>query len=113
VAPLVCDARRAAALRDARDRRRDALLACRASALFDTVLRRSRFNARLVAAERRPDGRLRLCAPARLAYFALCFVFALAVEGGGDSLTPARRAFDRPIAIACFVDRAPCLPSRT
>jgi len=27
--------------------------------------------------------------------------------------TPARRAFDKPIAIACFVDRAPCFPSRT
>jgi hypothetical protein len=32
---------------------------------------------------------------------------------GGLSGTPARRAFDNPIAIACFVDRAPCLPSRT
>jgi hypothetical protein len=32
---------------------------------------------------------------------------------GGRSFTPARRAFDNPIAIACLVDRAPCLPSRT
>src|SRR5690606_13477747 len=32
--------------------------------------------------------------------------------GGGRS-TPSRRAFERPIAIACFGDRAPCLPSRT
>jgi hypothetical protein len=32
---------------------------------------------------------------------------------GGFSLTPERRAFDKPIAIACFVDRAPCLPFRT
>jgi hypothetical protein len=32
---------------------------------------------------------------------------------GGESFTPARRAFDSPIAIACFVDRAPCFPSRT
>src|SRR4029450_2699059 len=31
---------------------------------------------------------------------------------GGGSFTPARRAFDRPIALACFVDCAPCLPSR-
>lgn len=30
----------------------------------------------------------------------------------GWSLTPERRAFDSPMAIACFVDRAPCLPSR-
>jgi hypothetical protein len=27
-------------------------------------------------------------------------------------LTPARRAFDKPIAIACFAERAPCLPAR-
>src|SRR5256714_8388154 len=26
--------------------------------------------------------------------------------------TPARRAFDRPMAIACLVERAPCLPWR-
>lgn len=32
---------------------------------------------------------------------------------GGGSFTPARRAFDNPIAIACLVDRAPCFPSRT
>ena len=30
---------------------------------------------------------------------------------GGGKRTPARRAFDRPIAMACLVDRAPCLPS--
>ena len=28
-------------------------------------------------------------------------------------LSKARRAFDNPMAIACFVERAPCLPSRT
>jgi hypothetical protein len=27
--------------------------------------------------------------------------------------TPARRALDNPIAIACLVDFAPCFPSRT
>src|SRR5207244_3445354 len=32
---------------------------------------------------------------------------------GGGSFTPARRALDSPMAIACFVERAPCLPSRT
>jgi len=31
---------------------------------------------------------------------------------GAGSLTPAFRAFDSPIAIACFVERAPCFPSR-
>jgi hypothetical protein len=32
---------------------------------------------------------------------------------GAANFTPARRALDRPMAIACFVDRAPCFPSRT
>src|SRR5205085_8991781 len=31
---------------------------------------------------------------------------------GARSFTPDRRAFDRPIAMACFGDLAPCLPSR-
>jgi hypothetical protein len=31
---------------------------------------------------------------------------------GGDNLTPERRAFESPIAIAGFVEAAPCLPSR-
>lgn len=31
---------------------------------------------------------------------------------GAWSFTPARRAFESPMAIACFVDRAPCFPSR-
>src|SRR5438128_12155031 len=31
---------------------------------------------------------------------------------GGGSSTPARRALLRPMAMACFVERAPCLPSR-
>lgn len=28
------------------------------------------------------------------------------------TFTPARRAFDKPIAMACLADRAPCLPFR-
>src|SRR5688572_16062730 len=65
-----------------------------------------------MARDRRGDGfRRRL--PARLAAAALFRVLAFALEGGGGSLTPARRAFDRPMAIACLVERAPCLPSRT
>jgi hypothetical protein len=31
---------------------------------------------------------------------------------GGANFTPARRALERPIAMACFVDRAPCFPAR-
>jgi hypothetical protein len=30
---------------------------------------------------------------------------------GGDNFTPARRALERPMAMACFVDRAPCFPA--
>src|SRR4029078_2067212 len=47
----------------------------------------------------------------RRSRFACSRVSADAFFGGGNS-TPARRALDRPIAIACFVERAPCLPSR-
>jgi hypothetical protein len=50
---------------------------------------------------------------ARLADAALFFVRVLADAGGDPSFTPERRAFESPIAIACFVERAPCLPSRT
>jgi hypothetical protein len=80
--------------------------------LRDAVLRGSRFSTLRIARERRRDGCLPAC-PARLADFALFFVEALALAGGRGSFTPARRAFDKPIAIACFVERAPCLPSRT
>src|SRR5262249_37933794 len=31
---------------------------------------------------------------------------------GGGSFTPARRALESPMAIACLVERAPCFPSR-
>jgi hypothetical protein len=84
---------RAAALREAADRRRAALFAWRDSAFGDAALRPSRFSLRREARER-------------------FFVEAFAFLGGAGSFTPARRAFERPIAIACLVDRAPCLPSR-
>jgi hypothetical protein len=102
---------RAAALREAADRRRAALFAWRDSAFGDAALRPSRFSLRREARERRGDGRARLL-PARLAAAARFFVEAFAFLGGAGSFTPARRAFERPIAIACLVDRAPCLPSR-
>lgn len=31
---------------------------------------------------------------------------------GGASFTPARRAFDNPMAMACLLFFAPCLPAR-
>jgi hypothetical protein len=52
--------------------------------------------------------------PRLKAYCALRRVLAEAFPfWGGFSLTPARRALERPIAIACLVERAPCFPSRT
>jgi hypothetical protein len=71
-----------------------------------------RCSARLTARDRRAAGRVPRRA-ARLADFALRFVLDFDPAGGGGSFTPARRAFERPMAIACFVDRAPCFPSRT
>ena len=82
--------------------------AWRDNAFRDATRRLSFFNARRTALERRGEARL----PARRrADCALRLVAAFALRGV-PSLTPERRAFDSPIAIACFVDRAPCLPSR-
>jgi hypothetical protein len=102
---------RAAGCRDVADRRRAAVRACRESALREAALRPWRFNARDVARERAAEGRPRRRRLARLADAALRFVLGLAFLGG-RSFTPERRAFDSPIAIACFVDAAPCFPSR-
>jgi len=76
------------------------------------TLRDSRFNARRTARDLVRDTRRRACLAARVAAAALRRVRRVEPAGGLDSLTPARRAFDKPIAIACFVDRAPCFPSR-
>ena len=110
--PFVRAARRAAALRATAGRRRAAAVAWRAKAFGEAAARPSRFNAVRVARERRGEGRLRLL-PARRADSALRLVDAFALAGGRGSFTPARRAFESPIAMACFVERAPCLPSRT
>jgi hypothetical protein len=110
--PFVRTARRAARRRSTADRRRAAFVAWRESAWRDATRRGSRFSARFAARARFGDGFARREA-ARVADAALRFVLALALRGGGGSFTPERRAFDKPMAIACFVDRAPCLPSRT
>ena len=74
--------------------------------------RPSRLGARRAACDRRGDGAERrpLFATSRAARR---FVLLVVSFRGGFSLTPARRAFDRPIAMACLADRAPCFPSRT
>ena len=66
---------------------------------------------RVVARERVRDGRFVAPLPlARSRRACLCVRFR-ARRGGGNS-TPARRAFDKPMAMACSGDRAPCSPSR-
>ena len=110
--PFVRAARLAAALRAAAGRRRAAALAWRANAFGDAAARPSCFSAVRAARDRRGDGRLRLLA-ARRADSALRLVDAFALAGGRGNFTPARRAFDSPMAMACFVERAPCFPSRT
>ncbi|PYK40783.1 MAG: hypothetical protein DME60_06760 [Verrucomicrobia bacterium] len=102
----------AAAERERAERRAAAPFACRESAFFDADRRLSRLSAPFVARERvrevflRPA--LRPFAKSRLAWR---FVRPLPRLGGG-SFTPALRALDKPMAIACSGERAPCLPSR-
>ena len=111
-APFVRAARRAAARRFAGERRRAADEACLDSALREAALRPSRFNALRTARDRRLDGR-DFRREERLAFSALFRVLGFALRPGGGKCTPARRAFDNPMAIACLDERAPCLPSRT
>ena len=103
---------RAARLRLAALRRRDAPRACDAIARREADERGSRFSALRTLRERRADD-LRDLPPRERSCFALRRV-ALDVfpRPGAGSLTPARRALDRPMAIACFGERAPCLPCR-
>jgi hypothetical protein len=65
-----------------------------------------------MAAERRREGRLaELLRERDISRFACFFARFDAVLDAG-SFTPARRALESPIAIACLVERAPCFPSR-
>ena len=111
--PLVRTAFCAATERDRAPRFRAVDRACLASALLEAALRPSRRRAEVVARCLRADGFL----PDRLrlkACWAFRRVFSDVVPfSGARSFTPARRAFESPIAIACLVDRAPCFPSRT
>src|SRR5215470_163600 len=108
----VLAARRAEARRAAADRRREAERACRANSFREAARWPSRRRARFVARERFGAARLVRPRPACDADRALRFVVAFALAGGRRSLTPARRAFESPIAIACLLERAPCFPSR-
>ena len=96
-------------------RLRAADFACFERAFFDAAEWPSRFRAFVVALDRFADG---VCFrddwPALLSWAAFLRVASDVVPFFGDaSFTPARRAFESPMAMACFVDRAPCLPLRT
>jgi hypothetical protein len=87
--------------------------ACRDSALDDAAWRPSFLSALIVARERLAEV-LRGWRLFLKSLSAFCRVLALEFAGsGGGSFTPARRALDKPIAIARLLDRAPCFPSRT
>ena len=105
---------RAAALR-ARVPRLAALpRAWRARAFGDAALRPSRFRVlRMACALLEDPARFRPERPRAESRTALRRVSAEVVPGlGAPSFTPERRALERPMAIACFVERAPCFPSR-
>ena len=98
--------------RDAAERFFAAVRACRDSAFREAALCPSRFRAFDVARERFDD--LAAFFPLlalRMSRAAWSFTSSEEFDDGGRS-TPARRAFESPIAIACLVERAPCLPSR-
>src|SRR6185436_17634251 len=99
----------AARLRSAADLCRAALLAWRDKDFLEAAARPSRFSTPRIARDRFADTFL---PRRRIADSALSLVRSVASSGGGGRSTPARRALDKPIAIACLVDSAPCLPSR-
>jgi hypothetical protein len=102
----------AAAERDRAERCLATRFACLDNACLDAERRLSRLRACFVAWERFRDGFLRRPArPFARSRFAWRFVPCFPRLGGGN-FTPARRALERPIAIACSGERAPCWPSR-
>lgn len=103
---------RAAALRAEAGLRFAARWAWRASAVCDAAACGSFFSALSVLRERAGDGACGCFARSVSRAACLRTAFEVVRGFGAFSFTPARRAFDKPMAIACFADRAPCLPSR-
>jgi hypothetical protein len=104
----------AARCRERGPRFRALLLACRDSEACEAALRLSWRSAFNVARERFADGFLLPLRPLLKSRSAWRRTFReLLLFFGGGKLTPARRAFDKPIAMACFGERAPCFPWRT
>jgi len=98
----------AASCRDDGLRRRAAPRAILDIARVEVVERDSRPSARLAERERRGDVR---CRPRRPFVDSRCAFSRVSSDvvprRGGGTFTPERRAFDSPIATACFAERAP------
>ena len=102
----------AAAERDRAERCPTTRFACFDNACLEADRWLSRLSAPFVARERVRDGFLRwLARPLLMSRFAWRLVRWPPCFGGGNFI-PARRALERPIAIACSGERAPCSPSR-
>lgn len=98
-----------------RERRLEAArFACFERALLDAADRGSFFSAFRRAWERFADTFVFL--PLRPFSKSRCAFLRVAVEAvplfGAGKSTPERRALESPMAIACLLDRAPCLPLR-
>ena len=112
---MVRAARLAAALRCALLRRLAARRLWVAIAAFEPEARPSRLSALTVAARRRGVARRAGALPWPRSKSRSAFSRVLCEacpSAGGWSSTPERRAFERPIAMTCCAERAPCLPSR-
>ena len=107
----VCAALRAEAERLVTPRRREIVRIVREIVRDDAAPRPSRFSAPSVARARRRDTFRRPPATRDDSRCAWRFIFD-DPRFGGRNRTPARRAFDKPMAIACRDERAPCFPSR-
>jgi len=91
---------------------RATLRACDRRDTVDAARLPSFLSAALVARDRFSDGFRRDLPPLRF-WLTVAWPRLEAMPFLGlRNLTPARRALESPMAIACFVERAPCLPSR-
>jgi hypothetical protein len=108
----VCAAFLAEADLSAAVRLRAAVRACRDNASGEAAAPLSRWSAFKVACDRLAEGFFPESAFSR-SRCAWCRVASDVLPGfGGANFTPARRALESPMAMACFVERAPCLPAR-
>jgi hypothetical protein len=96
----------------AAERLRAAVRVCRDNASGEAAATLSRWRAFNVARDRLAEGLFPESAFSR-SRCALRRVASEVLPGfGGANFTPARRALERPMAMACFVERAPCFPAR-